>query len=90
MASSTSGTPSPVLALTGRALEQSSPDVFFNFGLHPLHVGTREVDFVEDRDDLVVVVEGEVDVGERLRLHALRGVHHQQRAFAGRQRTGTP
>ena len=76
------------LGADGQGFGAVQPDVFFNFGLHPLHVGTREVDFVEDRDDLVVVVEGEVDVGERLRLHALRGVHHQQRAFAGRQRTG--
>ena len=73
------------LGADGQGLGAVQPDVFFNFGLHPLHVGTREVDFVEDRDDLVVVVKSEVDVGERLRLHALRGVHHQQRAFAGGQ-----
>ena len=34
------------------------------------------------------MVQRKVHVGQRLRLHPLRGVHHQQRAFAGRQRTG--
>ena len=45
----------------------------------------RQVDLVEDRDDLEVVVEREVDVGERLRLDALRGVDDQERALARRE-----
>ena len=48
--------------------------------------GGRQVDLVEHRHDLVVGVERVVDVGERLRLDALAGIDHQQRAFAGRQR----
>ena len=46
----------------------------------------RQVDLVEHRHDLVAGVERVIDVGERLRLDALAGVDHQQRAFAGRQR----
>ena len=45
-----------------------------------------QVDLVDDRDDLEVVLDREVGVGQRLRLDALRGVDHQQRAFAGGQR----
>ncbi len=48
--------------------------------------GGGQVDLVEHRHDLVTGVERVIDVGERLGFHALRGVHHQQRAFAGRQR----
>ena len=33
----------------------------------------------------MVVVQGQVNVGQGLRFHALGGVHHQQGAFAGRQ-----
>ena len=33
----------------------------------------------------MVVVQSQIDVGQGLGLHALSGVHHQQRAFAGRQ-----
>ena len=49
-------------------------------------LGGRQVDLVEDRHDLVVVVERLVDVGQRLRLDALAGVDHQQRALAGGER----
>ena len=76
------------LGADGQGLRAVQPDVLLDFGLHARHVRARQVDLVEDRDDLVVVVEGEVHVGEGLRLDALRGVHDQQRAFAGRQRTG--
>src|SRR5690606_30129634 len=47
-----------------------------------LGLGGGEVDIVADRHDLVVVLDRLVDVGEGLRFHALRGVDHQQRAFA--------
>ena len=50
-----------------------------------LGLGRRQIDLVDDRNDFQVVVQRQVGVGQRLRLHALRGVHHQQRAFAGLQ-----
>ncbi len=49
----------------------------------PFGLGGGEVDLVDDRHDLVVVLDRLVDVGERLRLDALRRVDDQQRAFAG-------
>ena len=54
--------------------------------LDPVGFRRRQVDLVEDGDDLVVVVQRLIDVGERLRLDALAGVHHQDRALARRQR----
>jgi hypothetical protein len=50
-------------------------------------LGGRQIDLVEDRDDLVVDLDGLVDVGERLGLDALAGVDHQQRAFDGGERS---
>ena len=47
----------------------------------------RQVDLVQDRHHLVIVVERLIDIGECLRLDALRRVDHEQRPFAGRQRT---
>ena len=47
-----------------------------------VRLGGGQVDLVENRNDLVIVVERLVDVGERLRFHALAGVHHQQRTLA--------
>ena len=54
--------------------------------LDPVGVGGGQVHLVEDGQDLEVVVDRLVDVGERLRLHALAGVHHQHRALAGGKR----
>ena len=47
-----------------------------------LGLGGGEVDLVDDGDDLMVVLDRLVDVGERLRLHPLRRIDHQQRTLA--------
>ena len=52
------------------------------------HVSRGKVDLVDDGDDFQAVVDGEIGVGQGLGLHALAGVHHQQRALAGGQRAG--
>ena len=48
-------------------------------------VGGRQVDLVEGGDDLEVVLEGQVAVGEGLGLDALGGVDEEHRALAGGQ-----
>ena len=50
-----------------------------------LDVRVRQIDLVDDRDDRQVLLRRQMHVGDRLRLDALRRVHDQQRAFAGRQ-----
>ena len=49
------------------------------------HIGSGEVDFIKNRDDGEVLQQREVQVSYRLRLHALRGIDPQHRAFAGGQ-----
>ena len=49
----------------------------------PVDVGRRQVDLVNDRNNLQIVFQGQVKVGHGLRLHALAGVDQQQRPFAG-------
>ena len=75
--------PMPVLALASTASDASRPMISSISCAHPLGVGGGQVDLVDDRHDLVVVLDRLVDVGQRLRLDALRRVDHQQRAFAG-------
>ena len=58
------------------------PDHIFNLLADAVRLGGGQVDLVENGNDLVIVVERLVDVGERLRLHALAGIHHQQRTLA--------
>jgi hypothetical protein len=53
---------------------------------HPFGFGRRQVDLVEDRDDLVIGLDGLVDIGQRLGLDPLRGIDHQQRALDGAHR----
>ncbi len=50
-----------------------------------LGVGRGQVDLVEDRDQRQVLLERQVDVGERLRLDPLGGVDHEDGALAGLQ-----
>ena len=47
-----------------------------------VRVGRGQVDLVEDGDEREVLAQGEVDVGERLRLDALGRIDDQDRAFA--------
>ena len=51
-----------------------------------VRVGLRQVDLVDDRDDLEVVLDREVGVRERLRLDPLRRVDDEERALARLQR----
>jgi hypothetical protein len=48
-----------------------------------LRLCARQVDLVDDRNDLQTVVHGKVDVRQRLRFNALGRVHNKHRAFAG-------
>ena len=47
------------------------------------NVGSRQVDLVEHRHDLVIGIQRVIDVGEGLRLDALGRIYDQERAFHG-------
>ena len=61
------------------------PDNLLDLLANALGLRGGQIDFVDYGDDFQVVVQRQVGIGERLRLHALGGVHHQQRALAGLQ-----
>ena len=52
---------------------------------HALGLGGRQVDLVEHRHDFEIGIDRLIDIGERLRFHALARIDHQQRALAGGQ-----
>jgi hypothetical protein len=83
------GTPSPVLALTSASRRGVDADDLLDLVDARAGIGRRQVDLVDDRHDLEPLLERGVAVGDALRLDALRGVDHQQRALAGRQRADT-
>ena len=76
----------PILALARIAPVAVEADDVLDLAPRLFGLRARQVDLVDDRDDLEVVLDRQVGVGERLRLDALRRVDQQQRAFAGGQR----
>src|SRR5690606_24990468 len=52
--------------------------------LHFFRHGAGEVHFIQDGNNFQVVLQGQIEVGDRLRLDALGSVHDQQGTFTGR------
>jgi hypothetical protein len=50
-----------------------------------VRIGLRQVDLVHHGDDLEVVLDRQIRIGDGLRLDPLRGVDDEQSAFAGLQ-----
>ena len=71
----------------GRVQGGDADDILDLVG-HPLRVGGGQVDLVDDRHYLQVVVHRQIGVGQGLGLDALGCVHHQNRSLAGGQGTG--
>src|SRR5699024_936463 len=69
---------------TGGVHAGQADDVLHLLG-HLVGVGAGQVDLVQHRHQLQVVLQGHVGVGQGLRLHPLGGVHHQDGALAGGQ-----
>ena len=74
--------PRPVLAQASTAPDGVEADDLLDLLAHAFRVGARQVDLVDHGHDLVVVLDRLVDVRQRLRLDALRGVDDEQRALA--------
>ena len=59
-----------------------------NLFAHAFRLGRRQIDLIDDGNNFKIVIQREVGIGQRLRFHTLRGVDHQQRAFASLQAAG--
>ena len=71
-----------------RAVGTVKPDDVLDFLRGPLRVRTRQVDLVDHREDLQIVIKRKVDIAECLRFDSLRTVHHKNRSVAGGKRPG--
>ena len=60
----------------------------FKLFLYRLDVRIRKVNFIDDRNNGQALFERQMDVGDRLRLNPLSGIHDQQGAFASREASG--
>ena len=85
-ASRMSATLRPVLAETAMASSAGRPTVFSIISFVRAMSALGRSILLMNRDDFEAVADGEVGVGEGLRLDPLGGVDDQQRAFAGCER----
>ena len=76
----------PVLRRDGEGGEGVEPEVLVDLLEHPVDVRRREVDLVDHRQQIEVVLQGQVQVGDRLRLDPLGCVDDDDRAVARHQR----
>ena len=60
------------------SLGRIKADDFLNLLLDAFRFRSREIDLVEHCDDLVIVVERLINIGQRLGFNPLGGIHHQQ------------
>ena len=72
----------PVLARRQHRFARVEADDVLDLSLDRSGSARRQVDLVEHRNDLEIVFEREIRVGERLRLDTLRGIDDEQRTFA--------
>jgi len=49
-----------------------------------LDIRARQIDLVDDWNDLQVVIQRKIHIGKGLGFDTLRCIHHEQSAFAGR------
>ena len=84
--SSTSSTPSPVLALIRRTSSARLAEQLGDLLGHALGLGAGQVDLVQAGDELEARLDRQVGVGQGLGLDALGGVDDEQRALARGQR----
>ncbi len=64
------------------------PDDVLDFIFYTFRLRARQIDLIDDRHDLEIVVDREVTVGKCLRLDPLRRVHDENSALAGSQASG--
>ena len=72
--------PMPSLALAGTGQRAVKANDLLDLFPRAFDVGGRQVDLVDDRDNLEVGLQREVDVGERLGLDPLGGIHRTSSA----------
>ncbi len=78
--------PQTGLGRDGDGRERIEPQVLFDLLAHPLDIGGGQIDLVDYGQQFQVVIQGQVEVGDRLRLDALGGIHDNHGAVARQER----
>ena len=73
----------PFLRAREDRVARVEPDDVLDLALRFVRLRAGQVDLVDDRHDLEVVLDSEIRIRQGLRLDALGGIHEEKRAFAG-------
>ena len=71
----------PCFGADGNDIFGGNPGDVLDFLGDVIRHGCRQVDFVDDGDDFQISFQRQVEIGQGLRLDALRGVDDQKRPF---------
>ena len=71
-----------------RGIRGIQADDILYLGCHLIRMSAGKVCLVQYREYLQVMIQGQVYIGQGLGLHALGGIHHQDRAVAGSEASG--
>ena len=71
-----------------RRVLRVEPDHILDLFLHSVRIRARQIDLVDDRHDIQIVIQGKINIRQSLRLHALSRVHNKDRSVARRQTPG--
>ena len=77
----------PCLGGNQRRLICRKPDDLLNLASHLVRSCAGEINLVDDRQNLQIMLQCHIDVGQCLCLNALCGIHHKQCALTGSQCT---
>ena len=80
--------PMPVLARREDGVGGVEADDLLDLLPHPFRISSRQIDLVDDRHDLMVMLDRLIDVGEGLGLDPLRRIDDEEGAFAGGEGAG--
>ena len=69
-----------------RVLSLDADDIFY-FVDNPLGLGAGKVDFVDNRENIKVMVKRKINIGKGLSLYSLSGVNDKYRSVAGSKRS---
>ena len=61
-------------------------DHVFDLFLHPLRLRAGQVNFIDDREHIQIMIQRQIHVRQRLRLDSLGRIHHQHRSITGGKR----
>ena len=78
----------PCLCRNPRRIFRLNADDILNLMYDTVRLCTRQIDFIDDRHDIQIVVQRQINIGQCLCLNALCRIHDENRTVAGRKAAG--